>query len=146
MLNLLLKEMDGLARDARVLFVLTTNRPEVLEPALAARPGRVDQAIEVGLPSEPERVLLVRRYAGALAVDDAVAVHAARRLGRVSPAFIKEVMRRAAQAMLERGGSARVEQRDVQSAIDDMLEAGGQVGARMFGTGSRIGFTAGAAE
>ena len=34
-LNLLLNEMDGLARDARVLFVLTTNRPEVLEPALA---------------------------------------------------------------------------------------------------------------
>lgn len=33
---------------ARALFVLTTNRPEVLEPALAARPGRVDRAIEVG--------------------------------------------------------------------------------------------------
>ena len=36
--------MDGLAEDADVLFLLTTNRPEILEPALASRPGRIDQA------------------------------------------------------------------------------------------------------
>ena len=41
----LLNEMDGLAEDADVVFVLTTNRADVLEPALAARPGRVDQAV-----------------------------------------------------------------------------------------------------
>ena len=46
----LLNEMDGLAEDADVVFVLTTNRADVLEPALAARPGRVDQAVELGLP------------------------------------------------------------------------------------------------
>ncbi len=43
----LLNEMDGLAEDADVVFVLTTNRADLLEPALAARPGRVDQAIEL---------------------------------------------------------------------------------------------------
>ena len=52
MLNQLLNDMDGLAPEARMLFVLTTNRPEVLEPALAVRPGRVDQVIEIGLPGE----------------------------------------------------------------------------------------------
>ena len=41
----LLNETDGLGPDARVLFVLASNRPEVLEPALAGRPGRIDQAI-----------------------------------------------------------------------------------------------------
>ena len=41
----LLNEMDGLAEDADVVFVLTTNRADLLEPALAARPGRVDQAV-----------------------------------------------------------------------------------------------------
>ena len=46
----LLNQMDGLADDADILFVLTTNRPDLLEPALAARPGRIDQAIEVPLP------------------------------------------------------------------------------------------------
>ena len=45
-LNKLLNEMDGLREDAEILFILTTNRPEQLEPALASRPGRIDQAIE----------------------------------------------------------------------------------------------------
>lgn len=47
LLNKLLNEMDGLREDAAVLFILTTNRPEALETALASRPGRVDQAIRV---------------------------------------------------------------------------------------------------
>src|SRR5207302_982107 len=38
----LLNEMDGLRDDSDVIFVLTTNRPDILEPALAARPGRVE--------------------------------------------------------------------------------------------------------
>ena len=41
----LLNEMDGLAEDADVVFLLTTNRADLLEPALASRPGRVDQAV-----------------------------------------------------------------------------------------------------
>ena len=48
----LLNQMDGLADDADILFLLTTNRPDVLEPALAARPGRIDQAIAVPPPDE----------------------------------------------------------------------------------------------
>ena len=42
----LLDAMDGAAADADLLFVLTTNRADLLEPALAARPGRVDVAVE----------------------------------------------------------------------------------------------------
>ena len=139
-LNLLLNEMDGLAPDARVLIVLTTNRPETLEPALAARPGRVDQAIEIGLPGESERRLLVKRYAGTLRVPDELSVETARRIGRVSPAFIKELMRRAAQAMLERSGECVLETCDVERAIGDMLGAGGRLGARMLGAENAIGF------
>ncbi len=37
----LLDAMDGAASDADLLFVLTTNRADLLESALAARPGRV---------------------------------------------------------------------------------------------------------
>ena len=50
----LLNEMDGLAEDADVIFILTTNRADLLEPALAARPSRVDQATEIPLP-DPRR-------------------------------------------------------------------------------------------
>ncbi|HEX7993678.1 MAG TPA: ATP-binding protein, partial [Streptosporangiaceae bacterium] len=42
----LLDSMDGAAPDADLLFLLTTNRADLLEPALAARPGRVDVAVE----------------------------------------------------------------------------------------------------
>ena len=50
LLNKLLNEMDGLREEAMVLFILTTNRPDQLEAALASRPGRIDQAIEFPLP------------------------------------------------------------------------------------------------
>ena len=140
-LNTLLNEMDGLSPEARVLFVLTTNRPEVLEPALAARPGRVDQAIEIGLPGEAERLLLVRRYAGSLGVADDLAARIARQVGRASPAFIKELMRRAAQAMLERGGENALQWKDVECALADMLGAGGKLSARMLGADHAVGFT-----
>ena len=55
LLNKLLNEMDGLKEEADILFILTTNRPEALEAALAARPGRIDQAIEFPLPDEEGR-------------------------------------------------------------------------------------------
>jgi len=46
----LLNQMEGLAEDEDLLFVLTTNRTDLIEPALAARPGRVDLALEIPLP------------------------------------------------------------------------------------------------
>src|SRR5260370_40929699 len=42
----LLDAMDGVGADADVTFVLTTNRADILETALADRPGRVDLAAE----------------------------------------------------------------------------------------------------
>lgn len=49
-------------------------------------------------------------------------------------------MRRAAQAMLERGGDEALESRDIERAMTDMLGAGGRLGARMLGAESAIGF------
>ena len=70
MLNKLLNEMDGLKEDADILFVLTTNRPEQLEDALANRPGRVDQAIEIPLPDDIGRSKLVQLYGKGLRLDE----------------------------------------------------------------------------
>jgi len=64
----LLNEMDGLAEDADVVFVLTTNRADLLEPALAARPGRIDQAVELTLPDAAARRQLFELYRGDLTV------------------------------------------------------------------------------
>ena len=60
----LLNEVDGIAEDADVAFVLTTNRADLLEPALAARPGRVDLAVELGLPDAEARRRLATSTAG----------------------------------------------------------------------------------
>ncbi len=131
-LNRLLNEMDGAGADARLIFVFTTNRPEVLEPALAARPGRVDQAIEIGLPEDGERRVLLRSHAHGLAIDEETAAQVSRRIGKVSPAFIKELVRRAAQAMMDRSGE-RLEDADFARAFDDMSGAGSKITARLLG-------------
>ncbi|MET4390595.1 ATP-dependent Clp protease adapter protein ClpS [Bradyrhizobium sp. F1.4.3] len=133
MLNKLLNEMDGLKEDADILFVLTTNRPEDLESALAGRPGRIDQAIEVPLPDETGRGKLVRLYGKELPLDEAVVAEAARRSEGTSCAFIKELMRRLAQASLARDGGNSIVSVDIDEALDDMLFSGGRLNARLLG-------------
>ncbi|MGI9085423.1 MAG: AAA family ATPase [Aeromicrobium sp.] len=54
MLFELLEAFDGLDGDANVTFLLTTNRPDLLERALAQRPGRIDLAVEIPLPEAGE--------------------------------------------------------------------------------------------
>ncbi len=68
----LLDAMDGAAPDADLMFLLTTNRADLLEPALAARPGRVDIAIEIALPDADARGQLLQLYARSipLAITD----------------------------------------------------------------------------
>ena len=104
LLNKLLNEMDGLNEEADILFILTTNRPEALEQALASRPGRVDQAIEFPLPDDEGREKLVRLYSQGVSVSDDVAQAIVRKTEKVSAAFIKELMRRSVQFHLERNG------------------------------------------
>lgn len=133
MLNKLLNEMDGLKEDADILFVLTTNRPEDLEGALAGRPGRIDQAIEVPLPDETGRGKLVQLYGKGLPLDDAVVAEAARRSEGTSCAFIKELMRRLAQGSIARDGGNSVISADIDEALDDMLFSGGRLNAQLLG-------------
>jgi ATP-dependent Clp protease adapter protein ClpS len=133
LLNDLLNQMDGLKEDADILFVLTTNRPEKLESALAGRPGRIDQAIEVPLPDETGRRKLVQLYGKALPLGDAMVAEAAQRTNGVSAAFIKEMMRRVAQASIIRDGATTVESGDISEALDDMLVAGGRLNTKLLG-------------
>jgi hypothetical protein len=133
LLNGLLNEMDGLKQDADILFVLTTNRPEQLESALASRPGRIDQAIEVPLPDDIGRQKLVRLYGKGLPLGDAVVGEAAERTKGVSAAFIKELMRRIAQASIARDRGTTVESDDISEALDDMLFAGGKLNVKLLG-------------
>ena len=138
LLNELLNQMDGLKQDADILFILTTNRPDDLEAALANRPGRIDQAIEVPLPDEIGRNKLVKLYGRGLPLGEAVVSEAARRTKGVSAAFIKELMRRIAQASIARDGGATVEPGDLGEALDDMLFAGGKLNIKLLGGAQEI--------
>jgi hypothetical protein len=133
MLNLLLNEMDGLREDADIFFILTTNRPETLEAALAARPGRIDQAIEFPLPDDECRQKLLCLYAGGLRFSDALSAEIVRRTAGVSAAFIKELVRRIAQASLDMGANGAATAQHVDIALDEMLLAGGALNTRILG-------------
>jgi len=133
LLNKLLNEMDGLKEDADILFVLTTNRPEQLEIALAGRPGRIDQAIEIPLPDSAGREKLVRLYGKGLNLSQAVAAESVKHTEGVSAAFIKELMRRTAQASLLRQGTQGVTVGDLEEALDDMLFSGGKLNVKLLG-------------
>jgi hypothetical protein len=95
-LHQLMNEMDGLDPEAEILFLLTTNRPEAIEPALANRPGRIDQAIHFPLPDEDCRRRLIELYRGrsTLVIEDWDPL--LRETDGASPAFIKELVRKAA--------------------------------------------------
>ena len=138
LLNKLLNEMDGLKEEADILFVLTTNRPEALEAALASRPGRVDQAIEFPLPDEDGRRKLVSLYAPTVTLDDGVTAEIVRRTEGVSAAFIKELMRRIAQFAIERDCDDQITHQDVDGALDEMLFKGGSLNLSILGANERV--------
>jgi hypothetical protein len=119
-LSHLLDQMDGFREDADVLFVLTTNRAEHLEPALAARPGRIDELIEVPLPDADCRLRLFELYARRLPHDIADWSDAVAQSDGVSAALIKESLRRAALLAFDRG-AARVSPDDLSNAIAELV-------------------------
>jgi hypothetical protein len=51
----------------------------------------------------------------------------------VSAAFIKELMRRVAQASIIRDGAQSVETNDISEALDDMLFTGGALNIKLLG-------------
>lgn len=133
MLNSLLNEMDGLREKADVFFILTTNRPDTLEPALASRPGRIDQTIAFPLPDLTLRRRLVKLYAKGLPLPPALADDLAQRSDGTSPAFIKELLRRVAQHHLEAAKTGDVSGEVTERALHDMLFAGGVLNTRLLG-------------
>ena len=85
----LLNQMEALAEDEDLLFVLTTNRPDLIEPALAARPGRSTSARDPA-----PRCLRVPAAAGpvlaGIEIDACAVDQLVERSDGVSGAFIKE--------------------------------------------------------
>jgi hypothetical protein len=141
----LLNEMDGLAEDADVTFLLTTNRADLLERALAQRPGRVDHAALLPLPDAEARRQLIRLYQGSLRLDltdpDAVIT----RTEGVTASFIKELLRRAAlfaaESAAQAAGDARHEDQPLRvtdehltAALDQLLDTRNELTRLLLGS------------
>ena len=132
----LLNQMDGLADDADVLFILTTNRPDILEPALAARPGRVDLVVELPLPDAEARRRLLELYSRGLELVDVDFATYVERTDGASPAYIKELLRKASlRAALDGGDARRVRAEHLDGAMADLAE-GGELAKRIVGFGT----------
>jgi predicted AAA+ superfamily ATPase len=134
----LLNEMDGLDEDADVVFLLTTNRADLLEDALASRPGRVDQAVHIDLPDREARHRLAELYRRGLSLDDSRLDTVLDRTDGVTASFLKELLRRAAVVAADReeaagGDAVRVSADDLDAALDDLLDTRNRMTRRALG-------------
>lgn len=129
----LLNQLDGLNEDVDVIFVLTTNRPEIIEPALASRPGRVDLAIKMPLPDERGRARLLALYGEGLQLDLDDAARFITATADCTPAFIREVLRRAALLALERGQHNRITDEELTQATEELRGSADELTGRLLG-------------
>ena len=130
----LLNGMDGLDEDHDVMFVLTTNRADLLEPALAARPGRVDEAVELPLPDAEGRRRLLTLYGDGLDLQPDHDEELIDALDGVSPAFIRELLRRAALLSAEgTSGRLKVTHEQLRRALQELREGSSQLTNTLLG-------------
>ncbi|MHA7277876.1 AAA family ATPase [Arthrobacter sp. Hz1] len=127
-----LDAMDGLDDDADVTFVLTTNRVDMLERALAQRPGRVDLAIEIPLPSGRERAALLRLYAPEGTFSPDAIVSAAEETEGSTASFTKELVRRAVLTAASAG--VPVGDSHLQRAVTELMSDGATLTRSLLGS------------
>jgi hypothetical protein len=139
----LLNEMEGLNSASDVTFLLTTNRADLLEPALAARPGRVDLAAELPLPDADARRALIRLYQGNLVLDGVDMDAVIERTEGVTAPFLKELLRKAALLAAEEDasgeGAIRITDAQVRTALDQLVAGRGKLTSVLLGGGSAAG-------
>src|SRR5215468_3784974 len=134
----LLDAMDGAAPDADLLFLLTTNRADLLEPALAARPGRVDVAVEIALPDAAARERLLSLYGRNVPLDLTAAEIslAIERTDGTTASFLKELIRRSVlESLHDDPALTAVTGAHLARALDDLLDTAQAVTRTLLGVG-----------
>ncbi|GLX92717.1 ATP-binding protein [Herbidospora sp. NBRC 101105] len=133
----LLDAMDGVAGDADVTFLLTTNRVEALETALVQRPGRIDLAVEIPPPDARARERLVRLYTRDRPVEADVAAIVAATEG-VTASYIKELLRRVVLTALRRDEHALTDAHFAE-VLDRMADDGESLTRALLGGAAKPG-------
>ena len=115
-LNQLLVEMDGFGKNAGVIVMAATNRPDILDPALL-RPGRFDRQIHVGTPDVKGREDILKIHAKGKRLDESVDLKI---VARSTPGFtgadLSNLMNEAA-IMATRADRAAMTMADLNAAM-----------------------------
>jgi cell division protease FtsH len=119
-LNQMLAEMDGFEATEGIVMMAATNRPDVLDPALL-RPGRFDRQILVPLPTQEERLDILKvHFQDKRIADDVDISIVARGTPGMSGADLANLVNEAALFAVRRG-SQEVHKEDFESARDRVL-------------------------
>lgn len=119
-LNQLLSELDGFEPNENVIVMAATNRPDILDPALL-RPGRFDRRVTVDLPTQRDRVDILRIHAEGKPLSDAVDLE---KIARGTPGFsgadLENLLNEAA-LLAAREEADRIGPHHVDEAIDKIM-------------------------
>jgi cell division protease FtsH len=83
-LNQILVEMDGFSTDTNVIVIASTNRPDILDPALL-RPGRFDRKVILDRPDVQSRAAILEVHARNKPLAPAISIA---ELARLTPGFV----------------------------------------------------------
>jgi len=119
-LNQMLAEMDGFEATEGIVMMAATNRPDILDSALL-RPGRFDRQIMIPLPTQEERLAILKVHFRDKKIDADVDVSViARGTPGMSGADLANLVNEAALFAVRRGES-EVHARDFEDARDRVL-------------------------
>lgn len=107
------------ARDWHVLFMGSTNRPDVLDPALV-RPGRFDRKIGVDKPDRTGRREIVKYYLSKVKYDESVDIEAiVSDTVWATPARIMSAISKDAVRLALFDGREKISQQDIELAFQE---------------------------
>lgn len=102
-LNQILTEMDGFEVDTNVIVMASTNRPDVLDPALL-RPGRFDRRVIIDRPNYIERQQILEVHARKKPLEEGINLGGiAKKIPGFTGADIENLLNEAAILAVKRG-------------------------------------------
>ena len=106
-------------RDWHILFMGSTNRPDVLDPALT-RPGRFDRTVVVNKPDRGGRREMVKYYLNKIKTDESVDIEAiVSDTAWATPARIMSAIMKDSVRLALFDGRERIAQRDIELAFQE---------------------------
>jgi transitional endoplasmic reticulum ATPase len=120
--NTILAEMDGMEELQSVILIGATNRPALVDPALL-RPGRFDELVYVGTPTEEGRVHILKIHTAKMPLAKDVDLAAvAKDTSRFTGADLEDVVRRAGLIAIRKHGE-KVKKVDASDFTDALLDS-----------------------